>query len=84
MRPERTLVQDLDAMHADYVAAINAAVAEGDDARAHALAAEYDHQAVWMIADRENKTHLLPIDREMSPDTSLRRLATRLTARPAA
>jgi hypothetical protein len=84
MRPERTLVQDLDAMHADYVEAINAAVAEGDDARAYDLATEYDHQAVWMIADRENRTHLLPLDRGLSPDTSLRRLAKRLTARSAA
>lgn len=80
----RTLVQDLDAMYDDYVAAINAAVAEGDDARAHELAAEYDHQAIWMIADREDRTHLLPIDRPMSPDTPLRRLAKRLTARAAA
>lgn len=55
------LIDDLNALHARYVAAINAAVATGDQARVDELAAGYDTEATWMVAEREGKTHLLPL-----------------------
>ncbi|MCW2796046.1 hypothetical protein [Nocardioides sp.] len=79
-----TLVQELNDLHTSYVEAINAAVARDDLAGAERLAETYDDEAVQLIAERENKTHLLPIRRPQSPDTSLRRLARRLRVARAA
>ena len=50
-------------MHAFYVAAINVALTEDDLTRADELAQAYDHDAIELVAARENKTHLLPIRR---------------------
>lgn len=55
------LIDDLNALHAYYVSAINTAV-DADDQRAiNELAAGYDREAAQMVAEREGKTHLLPL-----------------------
>lgn len=72
------LIDELNELHATYVHAINAAVAEDDHARAERLAEAYDDDAIRLIAEREGKTHLLPIQRPAAPDTPLRRLVARL------
>ena len=74
------LIDDLNILHASYVDAINAAVTENDLARAEELAADYDTDAIAMIAEREGRTHELPIRRPARPDTPLRRLVARVTA----
>lgn len=70
----RTLVEELNDLHAAYVALINLAIEQDDFARAEELAAAYDDDAIQLMAEREGKTHLLPIRRGPSPDTTLRRL----------
>jgi len=84
MTATRSLVQDLNDLHASYVTAINLAVAEDDIVRADRLAADYDRDAIQMIAEREGKTHLLPLQRRGEPDNALRRLVRRLGATRAA
>jgi hypothetical protein len=59
----RTLFQDVDALHDSFVAAVNLAVAEGDLQRAEELAQAYDDEATQLLAEREGKTHLLPLRR---------------------
>ena len=78
------LIDELDTLHASYVRAINVAVADDDLARAERLAEEYDHDAIQLIAEREGKTHLLPIRRPQPADSSLRRLVRSLRAGRAA
>jgi hypothetical protein len=75
----RTLVEELNDLHASYVEAVNFAVAEDDLGRAEELAADYDNEAIQLIAVREGKTHLLPIRRPAPYDTPLRRLVKHLT-----
>ena len=60
-------------LHASYVHAINAAVADDDHVRAERLAAGYDDDAIRLIAEREGKTHLLPLQRPAAAETPLRR-----------
>ena len=64
--------------HASDVRAVNAAVDSVDLERAEGLAEAYDADAIALIAEREGKTHLLPIRRPGEPDTPLRRLVARL------
>lgn len=71
------LIDELNEMHASYVEAVNTAVAEDDLERAERLAAAYDDDALRLVAEREGKAHLLPLDRA-TPDTPLRRLVARL------
>jgi len=78
------LIDELNELHASYVHAINAAVGEDDLARAERLADGYDDDAILLIAEREGKTHLLPIARPAAPNTPLRRLAVRLRLNGAA
>jgi len=78
------LIDDLNILHASYVDTINAAVTENDLARAEELAAAYDADAIALIAEREGRTHMLPIQRPAKPDTPLRRLVARLAALRAA
>jgi hypothetical protein len=78
------LIDDLNVLHDGYVEAINLAVADDDIDRANRLAAEYDEEAILMIAVHEGKTHLLPIRRPQQADSGLRALVRRLTARRAA
>ena len=57
------LIDDLNDLHSRYVRAINSAVEAGDQATVEELAAGYDTEATWMVAEREGKTHLLPLPR---------------------
>jgi hypothetical protein len=78
------LIDDLNALHDGFVAAINQAVADDDLDRADRLAAEYDDEAIAMIAQREGRTDLLPIRRPVPVDSALRRLIRRLSESRAA
>lgn len=78
------LIDELNELHASYVYAINTAVGEDDLARAERLAEEYDDAAIQLIAEREGKTHLLPIERPGTIETPLRRMVARLRLRRAA
>lgn len=79
-----TMLSELNDLHASYVEAINIAVSEDDLARADELAASYDIDAIQLIAEWEDKSHLLPIKRPTDVDTPLRRLVRRLTVARAA
>ncbi len=72
------LIDELNALHSSYVEAINLAVDRDDLTGAERLAAEYDDAAITLCAERENKTHLLPLQRGPVVDPPLRRLVTRL------
>ncbi len=78
------LIDELNRLHASYVSAIDAAVARDDFAGAEQLARDYDDDAVRLVAERENKTHLLPITRPAVTESHLRRLVARLRATRAA
>ncbi|MGZ4783958.1 MAG: hypothetical protein ACXVYL_18915 [Oryzihumus sp.] len=80
----RTLYQDVDALHDSFIAAINLALAENDLERAEELARAYDREAIQLLAEREGKTHLLPIRRRTPQPSGLGRLAKRLTTSHAA
>ena len=78
------LIDDLNALHDGFVEAINSAVASDDLDRADRLAAEYDEEAIQMIAIHEGKTDLLPIRPPQTADSGLRALIRRLTTHRAA
>jgi hypothetical protein len=71
------LIDDLNTLHDGYVSAINTAVARDDLDRVQALAAEYDDEAVLMIAEREGKAALLPLRRPRRRNTPLSRFSAR-------
>ena len=77
-RPTPRLIDELDQLHAHYAEAIDRAIAEDHYLKAEALAAAYERDAVQLIAEREGKTHLLPLFRAATPDTPLRRLIHRV------
>jgi hypothetical protein len=78
------LIDDLNALHDGYAEAVNLAIAADDPARAEQLAAEYDDEAIRLIAVREGKTHLLPLQRPATTDSGLRALLRRLATLRAA
>jgi hypothetical protein len=78
------LIDELNTLHDGFVEAINIAVADNDYDRADRLAAEYDDEAITMIAVHEGKTDLLPIHRPVHADSGLRSLVRRLTLHRAA
>ena len=78
------LVDELTLLHDSYVTAVNAAVQQNDEVRAEQLAQAYDDEAIRLIAEREGKTHLLPITRPRRVETPLRRLVAHLRATRAA
>jgi hypothetical protein len=78
------LIDDLNVLHDGYVEAVNVAIGDDDLGRADRLAAEYDEEAIWMIAVHEGKTHLLPIRRPQTADSGLRAMVRRLTSGRAA
>ena len=57
------LIDDLNALHDHYVESVNVAVGENDLDRADRLAAEYDEEAILMIALHEGRTDMLPLRR---------------------
>ena len=66
------------------MAAINAAFARDGFAFAERLAHAYDEEAVQLIAERENRTHLLPLQRATVVESALRRRVRRLRSGHAA
>lgn len=78
------LVHELNVLHDSYVTAVNIAVEQNDENLAEQLAQAYDDEAIRLIAEREGKTHLLPITRPRRVETPLRRLVARLRASRAA
>jgi hypothetical protein len=78
------LIDDLNTLHDGYVEAVNMAVEADDLDRADRLAAEYDEEAIQMVAEHEGLTHLLPISRPVTADSGLRALVRRLTTARAA
>ncbi len=78
------LVDEIDAMHARYVDAVNVAVAADDVASADQLAAAYDVEVTALIARREGLTHLLPLRRAGVTHSRLRSLIHHLTHHRAA
>lgn len=86
------LIDELNALHASYVEAINVAVAHDDLSAAAELAGEYDRDAILLMAEREGRQDLLPLfgldaDGDRVPvarDTPLRRLVKRVTTLRAA
>jgi hypothetical protein len=78
------LIDDLNVLHDGYVEAVNSAVGADDLAGADRLAAEYDAEAIRMVAAHEGLTHLLPIRRPATADSGLRALVRRLSAARAA
>ena len=79
----RTLIDELDILHATYVSAVNEAVDADDLDRAEELARGYEDDAIQLMAEREGKTHLLPLQRRRPADSRLRRIVRLLTARAA-
>jgi hypothetical protein len=73
------LIDDLNVLHDRYVEAVNAAIGENDLDRADRLAAEYDEEAILMVAVHEGRTDLLPLRRPGHADSGLRALIRRLT-----
>jgi len=78
------LIDDLNTLHDGFVEAINVAVAEDDLERADRLAADYDQEAIMMIAVREGRTDLLPISRPQDEDSGVRARIRRVVQRRAA
>jgi hypothetical protein len=74
------LIDELNSLHSQYVTAINSAVERDDLTTAEQLAHAYDDEAIRLIAEREGKTHLLPIHRPAAVETPLRRWVSRLRA----
>lgn len=86
------LIDELNALHASYVDAINAAVSSDDVSTAADLAADYDRDAILLMAEHEGRQDLLPLfglDADggrlsIQRDTPLRRLVQRVGALRAA
>ncbi len=78
------LIDDLNALHDRYVESVNSAVGENDLDRADRLAAEYDEEAILMIALHEGRTDMLPLRRPRHADSGLRSMIRRITQHRAA
>ena len=78
------LIDDLTVLHDRYVELVNSAVGENDLDRADALAAQYDDEAILMVALYEGRTDMLPLRRPTHADSGLRALVRRLTRSHAA
>jgi hypothetical protein len=78
------LTDDLTVLHDRYVELVNSAVAEDDLDRADSLAAQYDEEAILMVALYEGRTDMLPLQRPTHADSGLRALIRRLTHSQAA
>ncbi len=72
------LIDELNELHAHYARMIEASVARDDFAQAEQLAQAYEDEAVQVMAERENLTHLLPLPRFGTQESALRRLVRRL------
>jgi hypothetical protein len=72
------LIDELNELHDSYAAKIETAVARDDLALAEQLAQGYEDDAVLLMAERENLTHLLPLPRFGSRESVLRGVVRRL------
>ncbi len=61
MSTKSPLLTRLDALHAEFVDRINRAVTVDRLQDADALAAAYDEEATWLVAERDGLTDLLPL-----------------------
>ena len=80
----RTLLEELNDLHACYVGPVNLAIEQNDVARAEELAVTYEDEAIALMAEREGKTHLLPLRRQKSFDTTLRQMIRQVISSRAA
>lgn len=78
------LIDELNQLHAHYLCEIDRAVARDDLAEAERLAQAYEDDAVRVMAEREGLTSMLPLRPRSRPQSTLRRLVTRLRTRSAA
>jgi hypothetical protein len=72
------LIDELNELHDDYARKIEAAVGRDDVEAAEQLAQGYEDDAIVLMAEREGLTHLLPLQRPATHESSLHRLARRL------
>ncbi len=72
------LIDELAELHDHYARLVEAAVARDDLAAAGSLAQGYEDDAIQLMAERENLTHLLPIQRGGRPESALRGAVRRL------
>lgn len=72
------LIDELDELHDHYARLVEAAVARDDLVAAESLAQGYEDDAIQLMAERENLTHLLPIQRGGRPESALRGAVRRL------
>jgi hypothetical protein len=92
MTNQTRLIDELNALHATYVQAINVAVDADDLGLAAELAADYDRDAILLMAEREGRQDLLAhfgLDRDggqlaVTRDTPLRRLVKSVSSLRAA
>lgn len=88
MTNQPRLIDELNALHSTYVAALNSALDGGHVALANELADGYDREAIMLMAEREGRQDLLAhfgLDRDggqltVARVTPLRRLAKSLRA----
>jgi hypothetical protein len=82
------LTDDLDALYAHYVDAINTAISSDDPVLAAELAGDYDRDALLLMAEHEGRPDLLPLfgldsnggTLTVQRDTRLRRLVAKVAA----
>lgn len=72
------LIDELNELHDFYASKIEAAIGRDDVEAAERLAQGYEDDAIVLMAEREGLTHLLPLQRSVSHESSLHRLARRL------
>jgi hypothetical protein len=78
------LIDDLNVLHDRFVESVNTAIGEDDLDRADRLAAQYDEEAITMIAVHEGRTDMLPLRRPRQADSGLRSMTRRLAHHRAA
>ena len=78
------LIDELNELHTHYARKVEAAVAGDDLAAAQGFAQAYEDEAVQLMAERENLTHLLPLAPFGTRESTLRGVVRRLGARRAA
>lgn len=72
------LIDELDELHTHYAGKVEEAVASDDLAAAQGFAQAYEDEAVQLMAERENLTHLLPLAPFGTRESALRRVIRRL------
>lgn len=72
------LIDELDELHTHYAGKVEEAVASDDLAAAQGFAQAYEDEAVQLMAERENLTHLLPLPPFGTRESARRRVIRRL------